>query len=117
MYTYESDERRIDKPIVVLTNGNTASAAELFTAALKDYDMCSTVARPHTEKALCKPYTAFPTAAGCGLLHIITTRLFPPTMTAWGSRPITPSKMDAYLIADRDSDIQLEKAISVITGN
>ena len=43
MYTYESDERRIDKPIVVLTNGNTASAAELFTAALKDYDMCSTV--------------------------------------------------------------------------
>jgi carboxyl-terminal processing protease len=34
---YESDEEFLDAPVAVLTNGRTASAAELFTAALKDY--------------------------------------------------------------------------------
>ena len=34
---YESDKHFVDEPMVVLTNGNTASAAELFTAALRDY--------------------------------------------------------------------------------
>lgn len=34
---YESDERCFKDPIVVLTNGNTASASELFVAALRDY--------------------------------------------------------------------------------
>ncbi len=33
----ESDENCIDYPFAVLTNGSTASAAELFTSALKDY--------------------------------------------------------------------------------
>lgn len=32
-----SDENYFEIPIAVLTNGNTASAAELFSAALKDY--------------------------------------------------------------------------------
>ncbi|MBR4881211.1 MAG: PDZ domain-containing protein, partial [Clostridia bacterium] len=32
-----SDEEYFEIPIAVLTNGNTASAAELFSAALKDY--------------------------------------------------------------------------------
>ncbi len=36
--TYESDENEINIPMAVLTNGNTASAAELFTSALRDYD-------------------------------------------------------------------------------
>ena len=36
--TYTSDKNCIDLPMTVLTNGETASAAELFTAALKDYE-------------------------------------------------------------------------------
>lgn len=35
---YTSDKKEIDMPMAVLTNGNTASAGELFTAALRDYD-------------------------------------------------------------------------------
>ena len=34
---FDSDEQCIDCPMVVLTNGKTASAAELFTGVLKDY--------------------------------------------------------------------------------
>ena len=36
--TYYSGKSEIDLPMIVLANENTASAAELFTAALKDYD-------------------------------------------------------------------------------
>ena len=35
---YTSDENEIDIPMTVLVNGNTASAAELFTSALRDYE-------------------------------------------------------------------------------
>ncbi len=35
---YTSDADCVKAPVAVLTNGQTASAAELFTAALKDYD-------------------------------------------------------------------------------
>ena len=34
---FEGGSHRLQLPVVVLTNGNTASAAELFTAALRDY--------------------------------------------------------------------------------
>ena len=38
VHTYTSDESEIQAPMVVLINENTASAAELFTSALLDYD-------------------------------------------------------------------------------
>lgn len=40
---YTSNASEIDLPMTVLVNGNTASAAELFTSALKDYDKAEIV--------------------------------------------------------------------------
>ncbi len=40
IYSYDSE---IDMPMIVLTNENTASAAELFTSALRDYDKAEIV--------------------------------------------------------------------------
>ncbi len=40
---FESDGYEIDLPMVVLTNGNSASAAELFTSSLKDYDKATII--------------------------------------------------------------------------
>ena len=37
-----TDKESLDAPMAVLINGNTASAAELFTAALRDYEMAVT---------------------------------------------------------------------------
>ena len=43
-YTFRSDAKCVSKmPMVVLTNENTASAAELFTAGLRDYDYATIV--------------------------------------------------------------------------
>ncbi len=41
--TYSSDDKCVDLPMVVLANENTASAAELFTAALRDYDKAEVI--------------------------------------------------------------------------
>lgn len=41
--TMESDAAEVDAPMAVLTNENTASAAELFTAVLRDYGKSVTV--------------------------------------------------------------------------
>lgn len=41
--SYSSDASCIDLPMAVLTNGNSASAAELFTSALKDYEKAISV--------------------------------------------------------------------------
>ncbi len=40
---YNSDANQINLPMAVITNQNTASAAELFAAALKDYGKAKTV--------------------------------------------------------------------------
>ena len=39
----ESDANEVKLPMVTITNGNTASAAELFVSALKDYDKAKSV--------------------------------------------------------------------------
>ena len=43
MQTENSDAECLDIPIVLLVNDNTASAAELFTMCLRDYDMAEVV--------------------------------------------------------------------------
>ena len=40
---YESDSKEVDGKFVILTNGMTASASEMFIQALKDYDKAVTV--------------------------------------------------------------------------
>lgn len=42
-HTYNSDASELKAEMVVLTNGNTASAAELFTSALRDYEKATLV--------------------------------------------------------------------------
>ncbi len=43
--TYLSDENEVDLPMVVLTDESTASASELFTQSLKDYNKAVSIGR------------------------------------------------------------------------
>jgi len=43
IHTENSDAQCLEMPAVLLVNGNTASAAELFTMAMHDYDMAQVV--------------------------------------------------------------------------
>lgn len=42
---YMSDKSEVDLPMVVLTDGNTASASELFTQSLRDYKKATVIGR------------------------------------------------------------------------
>lgn len=49
--TDTSDEKHLKKPMVVLLNGNSYSAAEFFAAALDEYDWATVVGEPSTGKS------------------------------------------------------------------
>ena len=80
--TYSSDEKGeefealfgTDIKMAVLTNGHTASAAELFTCALKDYEKATIVGTKTYGKGCGQ--NVFPMSDGSGLL--ITTFLYDP---------------------------------------
>lgn len=70
--TYYSDESEIDLPMVVLTDGYTASAAELFTCALKDYDKATIIGTKTYGKGCMQNVFELP----CGGALRYTTNMF-----------------------------------------
>ena len=57
---YTSDKTELDMPMVVLVNGSTASAGELFAAALKDYDKATLVGETTFGKGSMQTIKSFP---------------------------------------------------------
>ena len=115
---YESDAEFKDYPMAVLTNGNTASAAELFTAALKDYKMSKVVGETTYGKGCMQTSLALPD----GGLVSVTYRMYkPPFSESYHEVGITPdvevkaegALLDKHFLKVEDSeDNQLQKAIS-----
>ena len=55
--TFTSDgTKEFKKPLVVLVNGNSASASEIFTGAIKDYGIGTIVGQLPLERELCRRY-------------------------------------------------------------
>jgi len=75
--TMESDKAQIDAPMAVLVNGNTASAAELFTATLRDYGKSVTVGTTTYGKGTMQ--TIYPLGDGTALR--ISFRMHSPPIT------------------------------------
>ncbi len=71
---YTSDENELDVPMAVVCNGSTASAAELFTAALKDYNKATIVGTTTYGKGCMQTMTELPFGGAIS----ITTRLYNP---------------------------------------
>ena len=106
---------------VVLCNGNTASAAELFTAALRDYELATIVGTTTYGKGSMQsilPLEMF----GCpGALKLTTKMYYPPKSESYEGIGIVPnvvvelseaaSKINIYDIADAD-DNQLVEALA-----
>lgn len=71
---YDSDAECLEIPMVVLVNHSTASAAELFTAALRDYDMAKVVGTTTYGKGCMQTTRALDT----GGAYSVTYRMFKP---------------------------------------
>lgn len=112
-----SDESHIDYPIAILTNSNTASAAELFTSAIKDYEMGISVGTKTYGKG-CMQTTV---QLSDGSAYKVTYRFYkPPFSESYHGTGIEPdidvelseeaSGISIYKLADKD-DNQLMAAV------
>lgn len=117
--TKSSDKECLEAPMVVLVNGNTASAAELFTAALRDYKLATIVGTKTFGKGTMQTITTLPDGSG---LRLSTYYYNPPFGENYNGVGITPDvvvEMPEELLKKfykltKEEDNQLQKAIEIL---
>ncbi len=117
VHTYTSDESEIQAPMVVLINENAASAAELFTSALLDYDKCVTVGQTTYGKGVMQNIITLPDGSG---IRLTTHYYNPPYSDNYNGVGIPADyelEMASSAIADPALDTQLQKALSLLAGS
>lgn len=116
---YSSDSAEISVPMAVLINKNTASAAELFAAALRDYDKAELVGSTTYGKGVMQDI--YPLTDGSAI-KITTAKFNPPkgeNFDGVGVKPdfavdLTAEQEKLWYELDASTDTQLIKAISVV---
>lgn len=118
---YESDENEVTGEMVVLTDGNTASAGELFTSALRDYEKATLIGTKTYGKGCGQSF--HPLSNG-GLITITSFFYNPPFGENYDGVGIYPDievelpdeyKNKNTLIIPQESDTQLRAALSELT--
>lgn len=123
--TYSSDNEFLDAPVVVLTNEMTASAAELFASALRDYNAqgmydATLVGTTTYGKGVVQSFFALPDGA---MLKISCGRYDPPYGENFDGVGVTPdielplsedaANTNFYLLTD-ETDNQLIHAVELL---
>lgn len=118
---YKSDAKNfLEEPVVVLVNGNTASAAELFTAALRDYGKATPIIG-ETTYGKGTVQTIYPLGDGSAL-RLSTSMYAPPFSDNFEGVGITPDivvplaeeyKYTNLFKLDHENDAQLQAALKV----
>lgn len=120
--SYQSGKSEIDLPMVVLTNGNTASAAELFTSSLMDYEKATVVGT----KTFGKGCGQTGQMLSDGSVVFITNFLYnPPFSENYDGVGISPDvevelpeewqNKNLFLLPEEE-DTQLHKAVEVLAS-
>lgn len=112
------DDKYLDIPTVVLVNGNSASASEIFAGAAKDMGAATLVGTQTFGKGLVQRLFTLPDGSG---LNITIQKYFTPNGTSIHGTGITPDKVvelpegyeDAKEIPVAE-DTQLKEGISVL---
>lgn len=117
-----SDEIELNLPMVVITNSKSASASELFTQALKDYNKAKSVGNLTFGKGLMQ--TVYQLSDGSAL-EITVARYNPPKSPNFDGVGVKPD-FEVSLPQDLEktpemlndeNDVQLKKAISVLSSS
>lgn len=117
--TFSKNKPIFNMPIVILVNGNTASASEILTAALKDYNKATVVGTKTFGKGIIQ--TFFTLSDGSGL-KITTAEYYTPKGTTIHEIGVTPDEIvelpksvdNIYAVSEKD-DTQLKKAIQLLS--
>ncbi len=114
---YSNSDHVITQPMVVLCNGYTASAGELFTAAIRDYrndGLLNAVIIGETTYTKGKVQNIFTLSDGSSIT--LTIGLFnPPCDKNFDGEGVTPDKTVEY-IPDPEVDNQYEAAYAELTN-
>lgn len=119
-YDEEEKDHTVDCPMAILINGNTASAAELFTSCLKDYEKATVVGELSFGKGCMQFMYTLPNGGALSL----TTRMYsPPISKNYDGIGIMPdievslsdeaAKLNPLKLTEENDD-QLKAAISAL---
>ncbi|MBQ7975001.1 MAG: S41 family peptidase [Clostridia bacterium] len=115
-----SDENELNIPIAVIVNGNSASASELMTGALKDYGKAKIIGTKTFGKGVMQ--AIYPFIDGSGMVVTIA-KYFTPGGTCVHDEGITPDIVSELpddvkdlpvTSIPRDKDVQLQAAIDCL---
>ena len=115
-YKYEDcgDDNYIEIPLVLLVDGNTASASEIFTGALMDYDLCTTIGTKTFGKGITQDIIPLRDNTG---VKITSAKYYSPkgnNIHGIGIEPDIEVKWDYERYKADKSDNQLEAAINYL---
>ena len=117
----KSDSSQLDMQMAVITNGRSASASELFTGALKDYDKAVIVGEKTYGKGVVQ--VVIPLSDGSGI-KVTNSSYFTPNGTCVQGIGITPdinvslseeNKNKSVKNLEYSQDIQLQRAVEVLS--
>lgn len=118
--TLESDSSSVELPMAVITNGYTASAAELFACTLRDYDKATLVGEKTYGKGSMQTILPFDNGTA---LRITTSMYAPPVTENYNGVGIEPDiqislpeelmTKAVYLLTDEE-DTQLTAAVEAL---
>ena len=111
------DQKLLNKPVVVLVNGASASASEILSGALKDYKKAKLVGKKTFGKGLVQKVVPLPNQTG---VNITIARYLTPNGTDINKLGIKPdieigNDFDFYLNNNK-KDIQLEAAKEILNA-
>lgn len=112
---YSDDNHEVKIPIVVLINENSASASEVFTGAIKDYNRGTVVGKKSFGKGIVQ--NVLPLGDGTAI-KITTQHYYTPTgfdLHGKGIEPDIEVSMEDGGIIGESNDTQLNKAIELLT--
>lgn len=110
-YLY-SDSKTLDLPVVVIVNGNSASASEIMAGAIKDYEKGDVVGTTTYGKGLVQEFKSLRDGT---YVKLTICEYFAPNGEKINELGVTPD----YIVEMDDEveeDLQLEKAIEVLKG-
>lgn len=107
-------EAATDAPLVVLINGNSASASEIVSGALQDYGRATLVGERSYGKGSVQEIEELTSGGAIKLTvaHYVTPKN--RVIDKIGLTPDVVVEMDAALAADHATDTQLQRAIEVL---
>ncbi|MBP1557819.1 MAG: S41 family peptidase [Oscillospiraceae bacterium] len=118
---FSSDEDSVDAPMVVVINSKTASAAELFAQALRDYNKARVVGTTSYGKGSMQEIHKLSDGSAIDITVALYTPPFSENFEGVGVKPdfdvhISPDMEKILDELDHNSDPQLKKAVEVVSA-